>query len=367
MFEGVRDVTIIHAADIHLGSRMRTHLPPEIADQRRAELRAAFLRLLDEAAARGAALVLLAGDVFDSDTPRRHDRDFFFSAIRAHADLQFCYLRGNHDAAGDIPDDLPNLHTFSDRWTTYDFDGVAVSGRELPDGKVPADLYDTLPDVPGFHIVLLHGQTADAPGEESICPRLFRGRGVSYLALGHVHFYSEAPLDPADPRGGKFCYPGCLEGRGFDEPGAHGCVLIDTDRTAADGSVSTEFLPLAQRTVREYRVDVSAAEDAYGALSLVGAAISCPASDLVRVLLTGEVGFDSDGLADDVRTCLAGRYFCVSVRDLTRRRISPEDYAGSLSLRGEFVRALLAADGLSDDDRREIFTLGMSALDGQGL
>jgi fucose 4-O-acetylase-like acetyltransferase len=78
---------------------------------------------------------------------------------------------------------------------------------------------------------MLHGQetagrfvknkkSADYAGSVSLSA--LRGRGIDYLALGHIHAYKKAPLDSR----GIYCYPGCLEGRGFDECGRKGFVLL---------------------------------------------------------------------------------------------------------------------------------------------
>lgn len=47
----------------------------------------------------------------------------------------------------------------------------------------------------------------------------------NYLSLGHIHSYKMDSLD----RRGVYCYPGCLEGRGFDECGEQGFVLPDIE------------------------------------------------------------------------------------------------------------------------------------------
>ena len=48
-------------------------------------------------------------------------------------------------------------------------------------------------------------------------------KNIDYLALGHIHEYSQGQIDLR----GKYAYSGCLEGRGFDELGEKGFILID--------------------------------------------------------------------------------------------------------------------------------------------
>lgn len=104
---------IIHAADIHLGSKMDSRFPKEIAEKRKTEVRNTFRRLAKYAAENGVCAVLLAGDVFDSDIPFKKDKDFFYNVIENTPSVDFLYLRGNHDAAagmrgGNCPTSRPS-------------------------------------------------------------------------------------------------------------------------------------------------------------------------------------------------------------------------------------------------------------------
>ena len=78
----------------------------------------------------------------------------------------------------------------------------------------------------------LHGQLAKYKPKdhvEVINLGELRNKSIDYLALGHVHSYEEGQLLPR----GVYCYPGCLEGRGFDETGEHGFVLLDINEESA--------------------------------------------------------------------------------------------------------------------------------------
>ena len=59
---------IIHCADLHLDSRMEKLLGPGRAAERRQELLGNFLRMIDFAREKGVSLILIAGDLFDTDT-----------------------------------------------------------------------------------------------------------------------------------------------------------------------------------------------------------------------------------------------------------------------------------------------------------
>ena len=73
------------------------------------------------------------------------------------------------------------------------------------------------------NIVVLHGQIASVSGVDQVNLKRIQGENIDYLALGHIHSHSAEKLDSA----GYYCYPGCLEGRGFDECGEKGFILLD--------------------------------------------------------------------------------------------------------------------------------------------
>ena len=113
-----------------------------------------------------------------------------------------------------------------------------------------AAFYEALPHTDGaVNLVMLHGGIGTACGEDMINLNLLKNRGIDYLALGHIHSYQTGPLDET----GSYCYPGCLEGRGFDECGEKGFVLL----TVEDGSVAHEFVPFSARQLHRVPVDIT--------------------------------------------------------------------------------------------------------------
>lgn len=68
---------IIHTADIHLGSKMDSRFNREISNERKIELRNTFKRLVEYAKANKVSVIMLCGDIFDSDKPYKKDKDFF--------------------------------------------------------------------------------------------------------------------------------------------------------------------------------------------------------------------------------------------------------------------------------------------------
>lgn len=346
---------IIHAADIHLGSKMESKFPREIAKKRREELRNTFRRMVEYATQHGVEIILLSGDIFDSDSPQRKDKEFFYDVVKGNPEITFLYLRGNHDTDADYDEAIDNLKTFSSEWTSYSFGDVVVTGIEITRGNATS-MYSTLNlDREKKNIVMLHGALDTAEGKDSIVLKKLRDKHIDYLALGHIH---KPSFDKLDERG-VYVYSGCLEGRGFDESGERGFELLEIGE-----KIKHTFVPFADRVFREVNVDIGDAQKLYEALSKIKKCIPFEEKDIYRINLVGEIDFDSDEITSDLEKMLSDRCFFVNVKDRTQRKLDIHAYDGDTSLVGEFVRGVYADPELAEDEKMKIISYGLKALKG---
>ena len=137
--------------------------------------------------------------------------------------------------------------------------------------------------------------------------------------------------------------------------------------------MTTETVPEAicalrsgRRTVTEVSVDLSPCPDWPSALAAAKDAAARSGGDMLRLTLTGEVRFDNSDLAADVEGELAPRFYAVSVKDDTRPAADIAALASDRSLKGQFVRLTLAAEGYSDEMKSRILSAGLKALSGRG-
>ncbi len=392
---------LIHCADLHLDSRL-TNLREEEAGMRRAELLASFPRLAERAEREKAAAVLISGDLFDADTVSRQAENAFLDTVRMHPGILFFYLRGNHDRSGFSTEKIPeNLKLFGRRWRTYVleepeevraeepagaqgenatgkqlekhsgpfFRPVAVTGAEL-DAENAALLPDTLfLDPHRFNIVMLHGQIRDSgsgSGAQTIPLPEYRNRNIDYLALGHVHSYEDGALAP----GGIWCYPGCLEPRGYDECGRHGFVLLETGQTFRHC-----FVPFAVREVHALSADVTGcastgemAERIRGALKqLEESGAGIPESDFLKIVLRGRLDVGAEKNLLLLERQFSDRFSGVRVEDRTAFSVRYEEYGMEATLKGEFVRLVRADETLTEEEKAEIIRCGIQALGGEEI
>ena len=348
---------LIHCADVHLGSKMEAKLPKDKAEERRGEVRKTFHRMVEYAKQEGVRAILLSGDVFDSDRPLKRDKEFFYDVVKGNPDIDFLYLRGNHDGEESyVEGGIENLKIFSEEWTGYDYEDVYICGLELSCENA-LSLYSTLKlDEHRKNIVMLHGQIASVSGADKINLNKLAEKNIDYLALGHIHSHSENRLDER----GRYAYSGCLEGRGFDECGEKGFVLLEIGE-----EIVRRFVPFAERKIDEYTVDISGTENTYAAYQILKSRIKLDPANLYRIYLVGEIEFERDGLAKELARLLSNDCYFVSVKDKTVKKLDPLAYEGDVSLRGEFVRAVLNNAEWDAERKSHMIALGLKALDGR--
>ena len=346
---------IIHAADLHLGSRLSSRFPPKLAQERRDEVRRSLRRLVAYAVDNGVSAVLFSGDVFDSPSPPAKEAEFFCRTLESAPEVRFFLLLGNHDGGLSLP--LPkNCTVFSPTWQSHDLGGVWISGIEITEGNAHR-FYTEVPCVAGWHIVMLHGQVSSSAGVDRIVLKDLRGRGIDYLALGHVHAHEMGAIDQKT----KWAYSGCLSGRGFDETGEKGFVLLTVEDT-----VRAEFVPVSEHPIYEIEGDVSGVRDLYEAADRLRSLIPSPRA-ICRFCLTGEVAKEVSLSEERIAEELSGDCAFASVKNRTRPILPLEEYQKELSLRGEFVRTVLAREDLDEEDRNAILLFGLRALEGGEL
>ena len=353
-------LNILHAADLHLDSPF-AGLTPEQAALRRAEQRTLLDRLADLANEEQVDLVLLAGDLLDGERVFRETVDALaqtLGRIRAKVFI----APGNHDpynAASSyaLPIWPDNVHIFTSphpvgvelpqfgctvygaAFTAEQNDASALEGFCAEEGSV--------------NLMVLHGNTTGrdyAP----ISPAQIAASGLDYLALGHIHQASGLLKS-----GNTFwAYPGCPEGRGFDELGEKGALLVQV----SPGQVQARFCSLASRRYEILEVDLTDCSDP---LTAVEAALPARTeADIYRIRLTGACDLSAQALSQ-LEQNLAPRFHALELQDRTHPPRDLWSRAGEDSLTGLFLRTM--AQKLEEQPQSDTLQLavrfGLAALE----
>ena len=358
---------IIHCADLHLDSKMESNLDKEQANLRRRELVETFERMVNYAVSERVRAVLISGDLFDKTHIRKEVKKRVVAAIVSNPDIDFYYLRGNHDRSDFMVegiDEIPsNFHMFNnENWTSYKCEDVVITGMEIDSDNVSTMPDRLVLDSAALNIVMLHGQQSEYDGRdgaEIVNTTALKGKYIDYLALGHVHRFLEGSIDDR----GNWCYSGCLEGRGFDETGDKGFVLLEVE----NGKISSEFIPFATRRLHEIEVPVTEDMDMATVLNKCSEGLyDVDDQDLVKFVITGVRELDDEVDTERIVRTFGDRFFFVKCYDHSKTLVDYDSFLNDKSLKGEFVR-LVQSQNLDEDTKASIIELGIRAIMGEDI
>lgn len=333
-------IRILHAADLHLDSPFQA-LGRDKARQRRGEQRAMLDRIAKAAREHRADIAVFSGDLFDSEDVFSETGRMLGQTL-ASMEIPVFIAPGNHDWYGPRSawaqlELTENVHLFTEpEITCVELPrlearvwGTAFTGRY----RTPPLLdFEAAKDGDIVDILAAHGEVGSpASVYGAISEEQLARSGMDYAALGHVHSFSGLR------RAGEtfYAWPGCPEGRGFDETGQKGVILAELE----PGSCRLEFIPIPGRRYEILRVDVTDAENVEN--EVLRAIPPDSAEDIYRIVLTGQAETPPDLAA--LRRLLEDRFFALELRDETRpcRDIWAERNADSL--KGLFLSRLWEA------------------------
>ncbi len=268
-FEQDAAFTLVHSADLHLGSGMAVAKRLGREDDLQGVTYEALQNLVSLCQERGAQILTLGGDLFDhSDQPNPVPRRRLREALENIPETIVAVARGNHDHLDSrfpqisYPD---NVFEFHGKAKTCDVGWVQLHGISYSTQHVRESLLPRYPPASQDHfdIGLLHANVGNNPAHLPYAPCTVDDlvtHGYDMWLLGHIHKRQVLSEDPL------IIYPGNLQGRDAGETGPRTAEVIDVDEA---GRVTHEPVPVHTMLWLEHEVDVSECEDADQVLDLV--------------------------------------------------------------------------------------------------
>ena len=413
-------VRLIHTADLHLDSAFSSRFSKEEAEERRRNLLIAWNKLLQYGIERKVQAILISGDLFDSPVVSRSTMEIFLSSIRKNPEISFFYLRGNHDTKNTFRfrDDLPkNLFLFSKEGKKYRLkEKLVLLGQEFygterrnefpeePYGterrsEFPEESYGTeslleLPEEPeelveeellspssskeavqsiwnlkeeDCNILMLHGALREGgpevQNEQGISLKQLSRYPIHYLALGHIHKREEGKYGSLN-----YIYPGCLQGRGFDEEGEKGFYYLEIEEETKE--IKAEFVPLKEGEFRIIPLFLSEEDGTLDAEEKIRESLKkegAEAKDSVRIILKGEKRAGEERNLRYLEKQLEEEYAYIEIKEETKLKLRKEEFIHEKGLKGEFLRMVCESESLSEEEKEKLMILGIGLLQGEEL
>jgi DNA repair exonuclease SbcCD nuclease subunit len=349
---------LLHTADVHLGAR-HADLGDRAAMQRERQF-AAFTATIDLALEEKVDLVLIAGDLFDSNVQPRRSVERAAAQLKrlVEARIRTVIAPGTHDvydrASIYRAYDLAAMSgaVGSDLVTVLDPEHVEVHlkpldliahGRCFATKRAPTspllDLDVAKDDRAAWHVGLLHAALAiegRTDGDDVVITSAeIAASHLDYLALGHWHSTTRG-------KAGKtaYAYSGAPEPVALDQDRAGNVLLVQLDAHDGKKQVSVEERKVGKTHFERIQLDAAKVGSQPGLVSKLAEKAD---PDLVLdVELIGVRPDELDVHVEEVEAELAERFLKVRVRDRSVAPLPEGMIASPDTVLGAFIRDLEA-------------------------
>jgi DNA repair exonuclease SbcCD nuclease subunit len=380
---------ILHTADVHLGAR-HADLGEQASAQRERQF-AAFKATVDLAIETKVDIVLIAGDLFDSNTqPRRSVQRVAAELKRlVAAKIRTVLVPGTHDVydrssiyraydlsamAGVSPDDdfvtvlspdRPDVHLAACDVVVH---GPCFATKRAPHSPL-RDLDVSADDRATWHVGLLHAAVA-IPGRTDgddvvVTPDEIAATGLDYLALGHWHSTQQGKAGRV-----TWAYAGAPEPVAVDQDRAGKVLQVTLDEDGKGRQVRVEERTVGRTHFERLELDAGTLASQPALVEQVQAQAD---PDLVLdVRLVGVRPDELDLDVDEVEGQLKPSFLKLRVRDLSVPALTegalppPDTIAGAFirDVEGRIAELEAADDADQAAELRDVLRLGRLLLDG---
>lgn len=356
----------LHAGDFHLDSPF-TSLSPKQAAMARVEQRELLERFKTLALERAVDLIFLSGDLFDGARIYPETIEALLQLLGSLPGEIFI-SPGNHDPYTQTSPYArlswpSNVHIFRESSVTaipLPALGCTVYGTAFTEStRMDSPLAGLTLSGEGLHLGCFHADLGKKSSRYGPLPlEDLAASGLHYAALGHVHARSE--LNRAG--GTYYTYPGCVQGRGFDECGDKG-VYVGSIKE--DGAVSLEFVSLCLRQYQSLVLDLGGQRAAERLASILPHA---PTGDIGRIFLRGE-RYETELPMAALSSLVDPLYYSIALFDESEAARSLWAREKEESLCGLFLREMRTnLESAQPQERAQIelaVRYGLAALEGR--
>ena len=384
---------LLHTADVHLGAR-HADLGDAAATQRERQF-AAFRASISLAIDEKIDVVLIAGDLFDSNTQPQRSVERVAAELKrlVAAHIRTVILPGTHDCydrssiyrsydlramAGAAADDdsvtvltpeRPSVFLNSCDLVVY---GTVFATKRAPhsplrDLKVPED-----EERLGWHVGMVHGSLAIPDrtdrDEVVVTKEEIAETGLDYLALGHWHSVLRGKAGTT-----TYAYSGAPEPGAVNQDGAGNVLIVTLQENGPARTITIEERRVGLTRFEKLELDLGRIRTQP---DLVGTLLKMGDRNLVLdVRLTGIRPDELDLDTTEVEEQLDGSFLRARVRDSSTPALSAGSLPSPDTIAGAFIRDVEAriaeleadpADASSDEaaELRDVLRLGRLLLAG---
>lgn len=372
-------VKILHTADMHLDAPF-TLEDPSLSEVRRGDLRSAFTALTMYVEDNNIDLVLIAGDMFDSEYVTKDTVSLVIKELGRLSKCKFVISPGNHDPytpngvykKTQFPD---NVYIFTEPTLSllaFEDIGVDVYGYAFTKPYMERNPFVGRKPLHSDRINILCAHADTSSPISKYCPVTesdIAESGFDYIALGHIHAGKEVTKLGIT----YYAYPGCIEGRDYGEPGHKGALAGTLIKDSQGFRHDLKPIRFSRRRYAQERLNVSGASTNEEISEQIAACIvrnGYGDDTLLRITLEGNVTPDLKISKKIIERNIRNLY-TFDLIDHTLPLYDCEALKYDPTIKGAFFEALLPTLENGTAEEREIASLalryGLSAIDGSDI
>ena len=377
---------LLHLSDVHLGARHEDL--GSAAAQQRARQFDAFKRAIDVALERSVDVVLICGDLFDSNGQSKRSVERAVGELHrlAERSIRTVIIPGTHDCydsrsiyrAFDLPTmagvagtDLLTVLTPERPDIVFRDLDLVVYGRVFGTKRAPASPlaeFSAKGDRrASWKVGMIHG-SRQLPGKVEADDVLFTDAEVAaseldYLALGHWHSFSQGTAGRT-----TWAYSGAPEPVAVDQDGAGSVCLVRLEPGVGGPVVRVDRITIGRTMFRTESIDVATVPSQEDLVRQLSA--QADPDVVMRVVLTGVSRDGFELFPDEVERELSDAFLHLRVDDRSVNELEPPPDLPRDTVAGRFVadmeERIRAAEASGDvaavEHAREVSRLGRRLL-----
>jgi len=347
---------LLHTADVHLGAR-HADLGDAAATQRERQF-AAFRAAVSLAIDEKVDVVLIAGDLFDSNTQPKRSVERVAAELKrlGAARIRTVILPGTHDCydrssiyrsydlaamAGAAPDDdlvtvltpdRPSVHLSALDLVVH---GTVFATKRAPHSPLRDLRVGASDGAPTWNVGMVHGSLAIPErtdrDEVVVTKEEIAATGLDYLALGHWHSIQRGKAGTT-----TYAYSGAPEPVAVNQDGAGNVLLVTLEEKGLSRTITVEERRVGLTRFEKLELDAGRIKTQP---DLIGTLLKKGDKNLVlEVRLTGVRPDELDLDPTEVEEQLNGSFLRARVRDGSVPALSAGSLPSADTIAGAFIR-----------------------------
>ncbi|NFG39685.1 DNA repair exonuclease [Clostridium botulinum] len=369
----MKKIKILHTSDLHFDTPF-SGMKNNQSIKCREELKEVFEKIIKITLENNIDILLIAGDMFDNLSVNKSTLCFLKSCFEKIDKVKIFISPGNHDPYNEksfysIIEWPKNVYIFKGNMEKVVLEDLKtiVWGAAFTHNYIYESLVKDVNRIDEYNnIMVIHGEISSKEKNEynPITEEEIAKSDMDYIALGHRHKY----IGVNKVLNTCYAYSGCPQGRGFDELGDKGIIVLEISNRYCD----YKFIKTSIRNYYEKEINI---EGCFGYNQVKSKIFSCIDKENIKdnsykVILIGEINEEFNLREEIIEEMIKKDDYDIRVIDKTEVKIDMDELLKGYSIKSLFARKIYEElEKAETEEEKEIIKLalkkGLQSLSGE--